>query len=150
MKFRTAAAVAILFASSSPALAAIVRHAGEWATTIGDGQPLIACFTTDQTLDQAYVAREMAKIPKAQCQTPSLTTLGPVTSFTMQCMIGGSLMTSTGTITQTGPDSFSSKTHTHGGVIMMGPGKSMAIPDGDQVTTSRRTGPCKPGDRQVQ
>jgi hypothetical protein len=43
-------------------------------------------------------------------------------------------MTSCGTITATSPDAFTSKVHSHGGVIKMPNVQPMAIPDSDTVT----------------
>jgi hypothetical protein len=43
-------------------------------------------------------------------------------------------MTSSGTITATGPYSFTGKTHSHGGVIKMPNGKEVALSDMDIVT----------------
>jgi hypothetical protein len=79
----------------------------------------------------------------------SMNTVGNVTSYSMQCTIGGSPMTSSGTFTVTGPDSFAGKAHSHGGMIKMPDGKAVAMPDTDIVNVSRRLGPCKPGDRQI-
>ncbi len=126
-----------------------VRHAGEWETTIDNGKPLVFCFPTDATFDQNYVTQLMSKIPGASCTVSSLNTVGSVTSYSMQCTIGGSQMTSSGTVTMTGPDSYASKMHSHGGVIKMPNGQVTAMPDMDMVTTSRRLGPCQPGDRQI-
>ena len=65
---KSAIFVAALFAvSASVALAAPVRHAGEWETTIDKGQPLIACFPVDETLDENTLMRPLAKIPGANC-----------------------------------------------------------------------------------
>jgi hypothetical protein len=58
-------------------------------------------------------------------------------------------MTSSGTITVTGPDAFTSKVHSHGGAIKMPDGKTLPMQDMDITTISRRLGPCKPGDRQI-
>lgn len=93
--------------------------------------------------------QSMAKLPGANCTISDFETSGAVTSYSTQCTIGGSQMTSSGTITVTGPDAFSTKAHSHGGVIKMPNGKEAAMPDIDMVTVSRRLGPCKPGDRQV-
>jgi hypothetical protein len=139
----------LLILSSLPASAAVVRHAGEWQTIIDNGRPLIACFSSDATLDQNYVTRSMARLPGANCKVGNISTIGNVTSYTMQCTIGGSLMTSSGTIMQTGPDAFTSKAHTHGGAMKMPNGQTMAIPDNDMVTVQRRLGACKPGDHKI-
>jgi hypothetical protein len=114
MPIRTAF-IAILYAASVTAAGAepLVRHAGEWETRIDNGKPIILCFPTDVTLDQNYVLQSMSKLPDATCKVTNMTTVGAVTSYSMQCTIGGSLMTSTGTITATGPDSFTGKAHSH-------------------------------------
>jgi hypothetical protein len=114
-----------------------------------NGKPRIVCYPTDETLDQNYVTRSMSKIPDANCTVGNISTTGNVVSYSMQCMIGGSPMTSSGTITATGPDAFTSKAHSHGGVIKMPNGQTTAMPDMDIVTVTHRLGPCKPGDRQI-
>ncbi|HSZ95581.1 MAG TPA: hypothetical protein VK767_04665, partial [Bradyrhizobium sp.] len=101
---KSAIFVAALFAvSASTALAAPVRHAGEWETTIDKGQPLVACFPVDEMLDENTLMRPLAKIPGVNCKVDSVKTVGDVTSISMQCVIGGSTMTSNATITATGP-----------------------------------------------
>jgi hypothetical protein len=47
------------------------------------------------------------------------------------------------------PDAYTSTSHSHGGKIPMPNGQVMTMPDMDMTTTSRRLGPCKPGDRQA-
>ena len=91
----------------------------------------------------------MAKIPGANCKIGNIANMGNVTSYSMQCTVGGSLMTSSGTITQTGPDAFISKTHSHGGAMKLANGQTMAFPDNDMVTVQHRLGACKPGDHKI-
>jgi hypothetical protein len=91
----------------------------------------------------------MAKIPNANCTMSDPKTTGNVTAYSLQCTIGGSQMTSSGTMTVLGPDSYSSKVHSHGGAIKMPNGQVVAMPDTDMTVASRRIGPCKPGDRQA-
>jgi hypothetical protein len=147
---KSAILFAALFAvSASVALAAPVRHAGEWETTIDKGQPLIACFPADETLDENTLMRPLAKIPGANCKVDSVKTAGDATSILIQCVIGGSTMTSSATITATGPDAFTSRVQSKGGAFKMPNGQTVPIPDSDTVTVSRRVGPCKPGDRQI-
>jgi hypothetical protein len=142
--------VAIFFAASTSAVfAAPVRHAGEWQTVLDGGEPRVACFPADETLDENYLMRSLSKIPGASCKVDSIKTVGDVTSYSLECNIGGSAMTSSGTITVTGPDAFTSKGHSHGGAIPMPNGKTVALPDSDTVSVSRRLGPCKPGERQI-
>lgn len=142
--------VAIFFAAStSAAFATPLRHAGEWETVLDGGQPRVACFPNDETLDENYLMKSLSKIPGASCKVDSLKTVGDVTSYSLQCEIGGSTMTSSGTITITGPDAFASKGHSHGGMIPMPNGKTVAMPDTDTVSVSHRLGPCKPGERQI-
>jgi hypothetical protein len=143
--------IAALFAVSASAVvrAAPVRHAGEWETTIDKGQPLVACFPADETLDENTLMRPLAKIPGASCKMNGIKTVGEVTSISLECVIGGSTMTSNATITVTGPDAFTSRVQSKGGAIKMPNGQTMPIPDSDTVTVSRRLGPCKPGDRQI-
>jgi Protein of unknown function (DUF3617) len=148
---KSAILIAALFAlsASSAVQAAPVRHSGEWETTIDKGQSLVACFPVDETLDENTLMRPLAKIPGANCKVDGVKTVGEVTSISMQCVIGGSTMTSNATITVTGPDAFTSRVQTHGGAIKMPNGQTTPIPDGDTVTVSRRLGPCKPGERQI-
>jgi hypothetical protein len=139
----------LLAASAATAWANPVRRAGEWQTTMDGGQPLVACFPKDQTYDENTFTHAMSKLPGANCKTTNFSTSGDVISYSVECTIGGSLMTSSGVITATGPDSFTSKNHSHGGMVPMPNGKTMAMPDTDNVSVSRRLGPCKPGDREV-
>jgi hypothetical protein len=147
---KPAAFAAALFAVSiTSASAAPVRHAGEWETIIDKGQPLIACFPVDETLDENTMMRPLAKIPGASCKLNSIKTVGDVTSISMECNIGGSTMTSSATIKVTGPDAFTSRVQSKGGAIKMPNGQTVPIPDSETVTVARRLGPCKPGDRQI-
>lgn len=147
---KSAIFIAALFAvSASVALATPVRHAGEWEIIIDKRQPQIACFPVDETFDENTVMRPLSKIPGATCKMDSIKTVGDVTSYSLQCVIGGSVMTSSGTFTDTGPDAFTGRVQTHGGAIKMPNGQTTPIPDSDTVTVSRRVGPCKPGERQI-
>jgi hypothetical protein len=142
--------VALCAASATAAWAEpLVRHAGEWESTIGNGQSHVICFPTDVTFDQNTVLQQLSKLPGANCTFTTWSTAGNVTTYAMQCMIGGSPMTSSGTVTVTGPDAYTSTTHSHGGKMPMPNGQVTAVPDMDMATTSRRLGPCKPGDRQA-
>jgi len=141
-------AIVAVAAASSAAGAGLTRQAGEWQTSIDNGPPRLICYATDATIDQAYVARSMAKLPGANCQVSNFTTVGSVTSYSMLCTVGGSQMTTTGSITVTGPDSVTGKAHSHGGMIKTPSGQSVPVPDTDIMTVSRRLGPCKPGDKQ--
>jgi hypothetical protein len=140
------AVIAVAAAASSAMGAALVRHAGEWQTSVDGGPQRLICYATDETFDQNYVTRASSRIPGAACKVSNFTTIGPVTSYSMLCSIGGSQMTTTGSITVTGPDSVTGTAHSHGGVVKTAKGKEIAIPDTDIVTVSRRLGPCKPGD----
>lgn len=147
---RAALISTLLALSAATALAGpLVRRAGEWQTTVDNNPPRITCFTNDATLDQDYVTKTMAKIPDARCTINSINTIGNVTSYSMQCTVSGSTMTSSGTITATGPDAFTSKIHSHGGSMKLPNGQISAFPDMNLTSTSQRLGPCKPGDRKV-
>src|ERR1700744_4521731 len=100
MTLKSAALTAVLCALSSGAASAepMVRHAGEGETTIDNGKPLVVCYATDQRFDQNAILKQMAKIPGANCTMSNLTSTGNVTSYTLQCTVGGSQMTSAGTI----------------------------------------------------
>src|ERR1700761_2572211 len=148
LKSATLAAV-LLAASVTVVRAAPVRHAGEWETTIDKGQPLVACFPTDETFDENFMTKPMSKLPNTTCKVENLKTEGNVTSLSMHCDINGSPMNSSATITVTGPDAFATKVHTEAGVIKMPNGQTVPIPAGDTVTVARRLGPCKPGERQI-
>jgi hypothetical protein len=142
--------VALCTASATAAWAEpLVRHAGEWESTIDNGHPSVLCFPTDVTVDQNSILQQMSKLPGANCTIANWSTAGNVTTYSMQCMVGGSPMISSGTVTITGPDAFTGKSHSHGGKIPMPNGQVMAMPDVDMTTTSRRLGPCKPGDHQA-
>jgi hypothetical protein len=150
MAKRVVFAVALCVAWAAAAWAdPLVRHAGEWETTLDNGKPVLFCYPADETFDQNVIMRSMAKLPGASCTMGNMSTSGNVTSYSMQCTIGGSTMTSSGTITVTGPDAFTGKVHSHGGAIKMPDGKTMPMQDMDITTVSRRLGPCKPGDRQI-
>jgi hypothetical protein len=143
------ATLIVLAASSMPALAAMVHHAGEWQTVINNAQPVIACFPTDAPLDRAYEMRALAKIKGAHCKLTDMTVGGNIARYTAQCTIGDIPMTQTGTITQTGPDAFLNRVHGHGGGMSMLTGKNMTLPDMDMVSVEHRLGTCKPGDRSI-
>lgn len=146
---RAAMIFALSAVSATAAFAGpLVRHAGEWQTSINNGPPRIVCFPNDATFDQAYVTKSMAKIPGASCTISNINTIGNVTSYSMQCTVNGSTMTSSGTITATGPDSFTSKIHSHGGSMKLPNGQVSAFPDMNLTSTSHRLGACKPGDPQ--
>jgi hypothetical protein len=145
---RQCVCIATFFAASIVAAAAApVRHAGEWQTIIDNGHPMISCFQHDVTMDQDNIMRTTARIPGASCKIANFGVMGNVISYSMQCVINGSDMTSSGSVTQTGPDAFTSKVHSHGGVIKIPNGKPIVIPDTDMSIASRRLGACKPGDR---
>lgn len=142
--------VAAVFAVSITAVsAAPVRHAGEWEIIIDKGQPQIVCFPVDETFDENLLTRSMSKVPGASCKVDGIKTVGDVSSYSMECNINGSTLTSNGTIAVTGPDAFTSKVHTKGGVIQIPNGKTVPIPESEIVTVSRRLGACKPGERQI-
>ena len=66
----------MLFIASATAADAetLVRHAGEWETTIDNGQPRIVCFTNDVTMDQNSIVQSMSKLPGASCTVSGCTT----------------------------------------------------------------------------
>jgi hypothetical protein len=148
---KSAALAAALCAASAATVCAepLVRHAGEWETTLDNGQSRLFCYPTDETIDQNSIMQALSKLPGADCTMTSMNTVGNVTSYAMQCTIGGSQMTSSGTVTVTGPDSFATKSHSHGGMMKMPNGQTVAIPDMDMANVSHRVGPCQRGDRQI-
>jgi hypothetical protein len=127
-----------------------VIHAGEWETTVDAGQPKIICRTSDVTFDKDYVMKSMSKVDGVtDCKMSDTKTVGNVTSYLLQCTVGDDQMTSSGSITVTGPDAYTGMSETHGGAIKMPNGRVIAMPDTKSTSISRRLGPCKPGDREV-
>jgi len=139
----SAAATLLAATSALPAGANPIRHAGEWQTVIDGGSPRVACIAEDQTLDEAAIARVMTRRPGASCKTTHFTTTGDTVNYALECTIRGSVMTTSGTLTATGPDSFTSTDHSHGGAIPIPGGRALALPDTDTVTVFTRLGPCK-------
>jgi len=140
---------ALLAALAGAGAGAPVRHAGEWRTQTGGAAPRLSCYPSDQTLDQAYLLRVASRLPGASCKAASLSTAGPLTSFSIACTVGGKAMTASGTVTDTGPDAYVSRTRTHGGALKMLAGLAVPFPDTDTTTVGRRLGPCRPGDHVV-
>jgi len=133
-----AVAIAATGANANP-----IRHAGEWQTVVDGGPPVTACVREDQALDEAALAKVMARRPSTECRTTRFDLAGDTVTYALECTYRGSLMTSTGTLTVTGPDSFTSVGHSHGGAIPIPGGKALAMPDADTVMVSRRVGPCR-------
>jgi hypothetical protein len=123
-----------------------VRHAGRWQTVIDGGKPLVFCSREDRTLDEASITKQMSQLPGASCKTTSFSATDTSATYALECTINGSKMTTSGTITMTGPDSVTAKIHSHGGAFPMADGKTVALPDTDTTTVSTRLGPCQPGD----
>ncbi|MBS0539055.1 MAG: DUF3617 family protein [Proteobacteria bacterium] len=150
MPMRHAFAASVLIAvSATAAWAAPVRKAGEWQTVINGGQPIVTCMPEDMPVDEKSITQSMSKIPGADCKMNNFTPSGDTIDYVMECMIGGSKMTATGKITQTGPDAFTSRSHSHGGNMPTPGGQTMPLPDMDTTVAFNRTGPCKPGDQQI-
>jgi hypothetical protein len=143
MPARIALALLLAVGLAPTASANPVRHAGEWQTAIDGRPPVTACLREDQALDEASIAKVMARRPNADCRTTRFDVAGDTVTYALECTVRGSLMTSSGTITATGPDSFTSLDHTHGGAIPIPGGKAMAMPDSDTMMVFRRVGPCK-------
>lgn len=150
MFMRRAFVVSVLVAAAGTAAwAAPVRKAGQWQTTINGGQPVFVCLTEDMPMDEQSIMQSMSKIPGAECKMTKFTTSGDTTDYTMECTMNGSKMTSNGTITVSDPDTFTTKSHSHGGAVPGPNGQTMPMPDMDMTIAFHRTGPCKPGDRQI-
>ncbi len=150
MRMRHAVVVSILIAASAAtAWAAPVRKAGEWQTTINGGQPILTCVPNDMPMDEQSIMQSMSKIPGAECKMTRFTASGNTTDYAMECMIGGGKMTSTGTITMIDSDTFTTKSHSHGGMIPTANGQTTPMPDMDLTIAFKRIGPCKPGDPQL-
>jgi hypothetical protein len=148
---RNTIVLAAFLGGAAAASAAPVRHAGEWETSIDGGKPLVACATHDTVFDKNSVPSAMAKVPNAKCTTTNFSKIGPLTTFSIQCEVYGAHMVSSGSMTQTGPDTFTVKSHTHvdGGALKIPNGQSIPMPDQDMTMVSHRTGACKPGDRMM-
>ena len=146
---RSLAALITLAALSAPGEAAMVHRAGEWQTVINGGRPLLVCFSTDATVDQAYEMRLLSTIKGASCKLTAMSISDKAARYTAQCIIGDIPMTQDGTITETGRDTFLNKVHGSGGGVSMLTGKNMSLPDMDVVSVEHRLGPCKPGDQQI-
>src|ERR1700744_1264305 len=144
----SAAATLLAATSALPAGANPIRHAGEWQTVIDGGTPRVACVAQDQTLAQVAIARVRTRRPGASCKTPRFVAEGDTVNYALECTFRGSLITTSGTLTETGPDSFTSTDHSHGGALPLPAGRSMPMPDSDTVAVLTRLGPCKPGDSQ--
>jgi hypothetical protein len=138
-----------LVAAAATAWAAPVRKAGEWQTSINGGQPILTCVPNDMPMDEKSIMQSMSSVPGADCKMNKFTASGDTIDYAMECTIGGSKLTSTGTITMTDPDTFTTKSHTHGGTIPAANGQSTPLPDMDMTIAFHRTGPCKPGDQQL-
>jgi hypothetical protein len=140
---------ALLAATAGAAAGSAVRHAGEWQTRSGAAAPRLSCYRTDQTFDEAYLLRVAARLRGASCRMASYSAAGPLTTWAMSCTVGGSPLTASGTVTDTGPDAYVSRTRTHGGAFKLLTGIALPIPDTDTTTVGRRLGPCRPGDKVV-
>lgn len=140
-----------LLVVAGAAQAAPVRHAGEWETTIDGGRTIVVCLPHDETFDASTLTRAMSRTPEAKCATSNFSVEGSVMKVTIACDYRGLHMVTDGVTTATGPDSYVSRSHIHTeGAMKMPNGQSMAMPDQTMTTTSRRIGPCKPGDRVVE
>lgn len=151
MLMRNTLVVSVLLAASAATAWAAdpVRKAGEWQTTVNGGQPMLVCLQEDMPFDQKSIMQSMAKLPGADCKMSNFTTSGDTTTYAMECTIGGNKMMSNGTITVSDPDTFTTKSHSHGGTIPGPNGQSVNMPDMDMTIAFHRTGPCKPGDHMI-
>jgi hypothetical protein len=132
-------AASVLSASAEP----FVIHAGEWETTIDVGQTRIICRPSDVTFNEEYLLQSVSKVDGiTNCKMTDMKTVGNVTSYSMQCTVGDDQMTSSGSITVTGPDAYTGITETHGGAMKMPTGQILTIPDTKSTSVSRRRGPC--------
>ena len=62
--------------------------AGEWESTIGNGQSHVICFPTDVTFGPKHIVlQQLSKLPGANCTFTTWSTAGNVTTYAMQCMI---------------------------------------------------------------
>ena len=128
---------------SSASAEPFVIHAGEWETTIDVGQPKIICRPSDASFDEEYLLRSMSQVDGVtNCKITDMSTVGNLTSYSLQCTVGGDQMISSGSITVTGPDAYTGITETHGGAMKMPTGQVLAMPDTKSTSVSRRRGPC--------
>ena len=133
--FGLCAAMAASASASPPFL-----QAGEWQTRTGSGAPVLICHQKDHAMDQAALFR-MTNRPGMSCAPGAFNSVGGVTTLSTRCQVAGGTMIMNDTITQQGPDAYTSHIRSHftGGKIPM--------PDMDFTQVARRLGPCRPGDR---
>lgn len=151
MSVSKVAVLSMLFtATAMAAQAAPVRRAGEWQTSI-DGNPgRVVCIAHDATFDSTTLAKEMAKVPGAKCAAANFSVMGPIIKATLACDINGMHMVTDSVITATGPDAYTTRTHSHTtGAMKLADGRSMSFPDQDMTLVSKRLGACKPGEKTI-
>ena len=134
-------AAVVLTSAAAHADPASVLRAGEWETRNDNGPVNHICHLEDHAFDRATLDWMMGA-ERAKCAPADVGMSGPVTTYATTCEVAGGRMTVHGTITAQGPDAFTThiQSHFEGGTIKM--------PDMDMSQVARRTGPCRPGDRQ--
>jgi hypothetical protein len=131
-------AALLVAAIATPAFAAVTLHGGEWQTRVNDGPTHLVCLSGDRTFDAPTLSKMFA-MEGVTCSPPKIASTINGASYDAICQVGGGKLTVNEVISTTGPDAYTthSKSHFEG---------SMKMPDGDDTQTSRRLGPCKPGD----
>jgi hypothetical protein len=146
---RRIASATLLLLLAPAALAAPVRRAGEWQTIIDGGTPLMSCVSSDKEFNKDAVLQQMAQMPNVTCQMNQWDPSGDSITYSLQCSFQGNQITTSGTMTQTGSDEFTTKSHTSA-FSMTIDGKTMAMPASDMTIVARRLGgTCQPTDRKV-
>jgi hypothetical protein len=150
MKSTVVAAATVAISLSSTAMAETVMKAGEWVMTIQAGAmgatgggPMShnICFKTDKTPADLGNRRAGMK----NCNPPTVSTNGDTATVDVACKgpMGGN-MTIHAVVTSLGPDSFREETEMKMDNPPQGMPGSMKM-----VTEAKRTGPCQPGDQEV-
>jgi hypothetical protein len=149
MKPRIAAAMAAICLSPAGAGAEPVVKAGEWVMTMQGGMGPMAngpmthkvCFKTDKTAADLGNRRPGAK----KCDPPEVSTNGDTVTVDMTCKgpMGGN-MTIHSVVTSLGPDSFRDESEMKMDNAPHGMPNPMRM-----VTEAKHTGPCQPGDQEV-
>ena len=124
-----------------------VIHAGRWEATFGDAGPnarvMYTCRKADVVMDEKSMASAMGQMA-ADCSKVDFKRSGDVITYSLVCKSQNMTITSSGTTTFAGPDSFTTVSHTHM------EGGTMQMPDHDMTMHFRRVGAeCQPTDRVV-
>jgi hypothetical protein len=121
----------------------IVIKAGRWEASFGDpnAKPMYTCRKADAVLDEKSVTSAMGPMA-ADCSKMDFNRTSDGMTYSLVCKVQEMTITSSGTTTFLGADSFTTVSHTHveGGKIQ--------VPDQNMSMHFRRLGSeCQPSDR---